>query len=157
MKKWQAVDQNNTRRTKQIVAKYGWPGKSLVGEDGARAAWLLLQHADLNRAFQKRVLPLLHAAAAKGEARKQDLAYLTDRVLSGEGKKQIYGTQITMNAQGEFVARPTQDEANVDARRKAMGLPSMAEYLAFASEQMAAAKKPKPGSGSGDGKGGNAP
>jgi hypothetical protein len=34
----------HTARLRAIVSQYGWPGRSLVGEDGADAAWLLLQH-----------------------------------------------------------------------------------------------------------------
>src|SRR5205085_1172028 len=72
----------------------GWPGKSLVGVDGANAAWLLVQHADQGRAFQKRCLPLLEAAVKKGEATGVQLAYLSDRVRVGAGEKQVYGTQF---------------------------------------------------------------
>jgi hypothetical protein len=57
-----------------VIEKHGWPGKSLVGADGAQAAWLLVQHADLDREFQRQCLPLLKEAAEKGEASKQNLA-----------------------------------------------------------------------------------
>lgn len=47
--KWQEivapVDDANTSWLKGVVAAHGWPGQSLAGEDGAHAAWLLLQHA----------------------------------------------------------------------------------------------------------------
>src|SRR5207253_6916710 len=36
------IDKKNIARMKEIVDKYGWPGKSLVGADGANAAWLLV-------------------------------------------------------------------------------------------------------------------
>jgi hypothetical protein len=49
----QAVDAANTARMKRIVAERGWPGRSLVGDDGAQAAWLLVQHADHDPAFQR--------------------------------------------------------------------------------------------------------
>ena len=39
---------------KLIVAQVGWPTKTLVGQRGARAAWLLVRHADLDVAFQRR-------------------------------------------------------------------------------------------------------
>ena len=42
----QAVDLANTTRLREIVSADGWPGRSLVGTDGAHAAWLLAQHAD---------------------------------------------------------------------------------------------------------------
>ena len=122
------VDRKNTSRMKEIVKKYGWPGKSLVGKEGANAAWLLVQHADRDRAFQKECLPLLQAAAATGEAARAHVAYLTDRVLVGDKKPQVYATQFTQNEKGEMVPQPMEDEANVDKRRKEMGLPTLEEY-----------------------------
>ncbi|MDQ3334223.1 MAG: hypothetical protein M4D80_03610 [Myxococcota bacterium] len=118
-----AIDTKATARMKEIVAKHGWPGKSLVGEDGASTAWLLVQHADMDKAFQKQCLPLLEQAYKAGEASERDYAYLYDRVAVGEGKPQRYGTQFK-----DGKPQPIEDEANVDARRKAIGLGTMAEY-----------------------------
>jgi hypothetical protein len=134
------LDRKHTARLKEIVDKFGWPGKSLVGSDGAHDAWLLVQHADHDRAFQKRCLQLLEAAAKKDEVSKQDLAYLTDRVLVGEGKKQRYGTQFN-EEKGEMVPQPIEDEANVDKRRADAGLPPLAEYKKMMEEVYK--KKPK--------------
>src|SRR5262249_17953977 len=80
-KKTEEIDKRNMAWLKGVVAKHGWPGKSLVGEEGAHNAWLLVQHADRDRPFQKRCLELLKDAVQKGEAAGKDLAYLTDRVL----------------------------------------------------------------------------
>jgi hypothetical protein len=121
------IDRKNTARLKEIVDKHGWPGKNSVGDDGAHAAWLLVQHADRDRAFQKKCLTLLEQAVKAHEASPTDLAYLTDRVLVGENKKQIYGTQFRM-VDGKWEPNPIEDEKNVDRRRKEVGLPSMAEY-----------------------------
>jgi hypothetical protein len=55
----------------------------------------------------------------------------TDRILVAEGKPQRYGTQFH-TVDGKLVPRPIEDEANVDARRAAVGLGTMAEY----NEQM---------------------
>jgi len=126
-KKLQEVDRANTARMKEVVAKFGWPGKSLVGRDGAHAAWLLIQHADLDRPFQKRCLDLLREAFKRGEATGEQFAYLTDRVLIGENKKQLYGSQFQQR-DGKWVPNPIEDEANVDKRRKEVGLPPLAEY-----------------------------
>jgi hypothetical protein len=121
------IDQKNTARMREIVNTYGWPSKGIVGKDGAHAAWLLVQHADLDHEFQKRCLKLMKEAAKKGEVSMKLVAYLTDRVLVAEGEKQIYGTQFeTKN--GELVPLPIEDEANVDKRRKEVGLPSLEEY-----------------------------
>jgi len=132
-----AVDQANTARMKEIVAEYGWPGVTLVGDDGANAAWLLVQHADLDVPFQQRCLPLLAAAVAAGEAAPSHLAYLTDRVRVHTGQLQVYGTQLSIVG-GELVPSPIEDEAHVDERRARVGLDSLAEYVALARERYSA-------------------
>jgi hypothetical protein len=64
---------------------------------------------------------------AKGEVSGTDLAYLTDRVLVADGKKQRYGTQFH-RVDGKLVPQPIEDEAAVDDRRKAVGMGTLAEY-----------------------------
>ena len=121
----QAVDAKHTSRMRAIVAKHGWPGRSLVGDDGAHAAWLLVQHAD--SAFMAQCLPLMKRAVAAGQAFAKDYVYLLDRVRMQQGKPQIYGTQFTSAADGKLVLHPIEDAEHVDERRRAVGLPSMAE------------------------------
>jgi hypothetical protein len=133
VRKGREVDERNTARMKEIVERHGWPGKSLVGGEGAHAAWLLVQHADHDRPFQKRCLALLAEAVKKGDAAGGDLAYLTDRVRVGEGQKQVYGTQFS-TVDGKLVPAPIEDEANVDRRRKEVGLQPLAEYLKTAEQ-----------------------
>ena len=87
------VDHGNTARMKQIVARYGWPGYKLVAKDGAHQAWLLVQHADADLAFQTDCLAKLESAVAAGDASPTHLAYLHDRVAVAEKRKQRYGTQ----------------------------------------------------------------
>lgn len=117
------VDRKTTARLKEVIAKQGWPGKSLVGEEAAEAAWLLVQHADADRAFQRECLSLIERAAVSGEASKADYAYLYDRIAVAENRPQRYGTQYRDNKPA-----PIEDEAHVDERRKAVGLGTMAEY-----------------------------
>jgi hypothetical protein len=124
------VDTENTARLGEIVDRHGWPTFILVGKGGAKAAWILVQHADLSPKFQRKCLDLM-TKAPRDEIFPDDLAYLTDRVLLAEGKKQVYGTQFTM-ANGKCKPRPLEDEANVDKRRKEVGLEPLAEYLSQA-------------------------
>ena len=126
--RWAEVDRKNTARLKAIVAERGWPGKGLVGPDGAQAAWLLVQHADRDRDFQRRCLTLLEQAVKAGEASGVHLAYLTDRVRVGDGRPQLYGTQF-LTIDGREELQPIEDQAHVDERRKAVGLPPLAEYV----------------------------
>lgn len=122
------IDKENMNRMKELIQKYGWLGESLVGKDGAHAAWILVQHADSDLAFQKKCVKLMKKAVAKGEASGRDFAYLTDRVLVAENKPQIYGTQMRF-VNEKLIPAPIKDEANVDKRRKSIGLEPLAEYI----------------------------
>jgi hypothetical protein len=137
------VDSDNRTWLKALIEKHGWPGKTLVGTDGAHMAWLMIQHADADLPFQKKCLELLKAAVKQGEATGVDLAYLTDRVLSAEGKKQLYGTQLELK-DGKLVLKPVEDEADLDARRKELGMQPIAEYLETATKMYKLKEKPSP-------------
>ncbi|QVL31063.1 hypothetical protein KIH39_19755 [Telmatocola sphagniphila] len=141
IKSLQEVDTDNRTWMKNLIEKQGWPGKTLVGEEAAHMAWLMVQHADPDLPFQKKCLELLKAAVKQGEATGADLAYLTDRVLAAEGKKQLYGTQLQQK-EGKFIPKPVEDEANLDARRKELGLQPMAEYLEVATKMFKLNDKP---------------
>jgi hypothetical protein len=142
-RKMAAMDKKTRTRLGEVVKKYGWPGKTLVGPDGAHAAWLMLQHMDNDRPFQKRCLKLMKEAP-KGEVEPADIAFLTDRLLIAENKKQIYGTQL-IGENGVFRPQPIQDEENVDKRRAEVGLVPMKEYLKQAvAEYEKAVGKPPP-------------
>ncbi|HET7572908.1 MAG TPA: DUF6624 domain-containing protein [Gaiellaceae bacterium] len=124
-----AREHARSARAAELVAKYGWPGRSLVGQDGANAAWLLIQHADHDVELQERCLELLRDAVAAGEASPPDLAYLTDRSCVNRGRNQIYGTQF--HGRGEtFAPCPIDDREHLDERRASAGLEPFAEYEA---------------------------
>ncbi len=125
--KQHAADDANVKRLIEIVDSYGWPLQSKVGGKAAIAAWAILQHADLVQ--QKQFLPMLRDAVAKGEALPQNLALLEDRILTREGKPQIYGSQIAVDkVTRKNGFHPIEDEANVDKRRASIGLGPLSEY-----------------------------
>jgi hypothetical protein len=126
------VDRDNTRWLGELVNRRGWPGRSLVGEDGAVAAWLLAQHADQDPTLQRRCLDLMRAAP-ETEVSPSHIAYLTDRVLLAEGESQVYGTQMTM-VDGEYRPENLRDPDSVDQRRAAVGLDPMAKHLELMRE-----------------------
>ena len=121
------ADQENTERLSVIVEQHGWPTNTLIGTDGANAAWLLVQHADRDTKFQRKCLDLM-VKLPKYEVSQRDLAYLTDRVLLHEGKKQIYGTQMTIT-DGKWEPQPLEDPVHVEQRRAEVGLETLAEYI----------------------------
>lgn len=127
----QRIDAANTLRLHEIVEEFGWPTISMVGEDGAKAAWLLIQHADHDVDFQAKCLGLMEELIASGGVRKKDVAYLTDRVLLNQGKEQIFGTQFQSRDNGNwFGPRPLANPEGVEERRHEYGLKPFAEYEA---------------------------
>jgi hypothetical protein len=120
------IDSTNMARLEEIIAKNGWPGISLVGNQAAMAAFLILQHADLPQ--QEKYLPLVQAAADKGDVERSHLAMLQDRVLMRQNKPQLYGTQLWNDpSTGRFGLYPIQDSAGVDDRRAQIGLEPLAD------------------------------
>jgi hypothetical protein len=122
-----SIDDLNTKRFKEIIAQNGWPGISMVGNDGAEAVFLVVQHSR-DTLFQRSCLALLQNAFMAGGASGQHLALLTDRVRLREGKAQLYGSQAKI-VDGKLVLEPIEDEANVDKRRAELGLPPLSKYL----------------------------
>ena len=139
------VDRENLAWLKDVVEKHGWPGKALVGPDGAQGAFLIAQHAVSDLAFMARCLEGLKAAHTAGDADGQWVALMTDRLLVlKDKKKQRYGTQLEPK-DGKLVPQPIEDEANVDARRAELGLPPLADYLRLVNDPKGfPAKKPDP-------------
>ena len=124
----EVIDRANMQRLAAIVQQYGWPGNRFGGIELAGNAFAVLQHAD--RASQHRYLPLLRRAVALGDANAQELAMLEDRVLMGDGKPQLYGTQFRPFVAGQpLELYPVQDAAQLDQRRSALGMAPMADYL----------------------------
>ena len=121
------TDERNTKRVVEMIEQHGWPGNNLVGRRGSTAAFLVIQHADAE--IQRKYLPLMRKAAAKGELAKSELALLEDRVLVRQGKLQIYGSQLRNNPDTDRMEFfPIEDEAHVDERRSTMGLGTLTEY-----------------------------
>lgn len=119
------VDKRNARRMREIVSEIGWPTTSKVGAQAEHAAWLLAQHAELE--FQKESFALM-AREPGHEVCARHLAYLEDRIRVREGLPQRFGTQWQEN-DGGWEPLPTLDPEDLDARRRAVGLEPIAEYL----------------------------
>ncbi len=127
---WDAsLDVKHTARMQHIIAAIGWPTISKVGPVASRSAWLLVQHADHDLAFQRQCLALIKAQPTE-EVSMRNIAYLEDRVRIGEGRPQLYGTQFHTTEQGDVEPLPIEDAEQVDRRRAEVGLGTLAEYAA---------------------------
>jgi hypothetical protein len=130
-----ALDRANTAELKELLKLYPW---FTVSEFGARAdgfAWVLVQHSDLDVAFQQEVLAILTSLYPKGETSPNNYANLWDRVAKNTGKPQRYGTQGRCAAPGRWEPYEIEDQTNLDQRRASVGLPPMADYLRMSKER----------------------
>lgn len=121
------ADASNLVRVQALLRQYGYPGKSLVGTPTNEAAWHVIQHAP---ATIPQYLPLVKAAAEKGELPFSYYAMMLDRQLMTGGEPQLYGTQVMgYNGQPPFVW-PIQNAAQVNKRRKQAGFTTTVEQNA---------------------------
>jgi hypothetical protein len=138
------VHRRNAARLTEIIEERGWPGRGLVGEDGAHAAWFVLQHAIGNPGLQRRGLQLLREAVAAGEAPASQAAYLEDRIRFFEGRPQRYGTQYDRDESGELNPHTVEDPAGVDERRRGVGLGPLADNTRQLREEAARSRDGPP-------------
>jgi hypothetical protein len=126
------VHRRNSDRLGEMVDAYGWPGASMVGEEGADAAWLVLHHAIGDPALQRRCLPLLVEAAVQGEIPAWHPATLLDGIRFYEGRPQVYGSMFDWDESGRLEPWAIEDPERVDERRASVGLPPLADQVASA-------------------------
>lgn len=117
------IDRDSTAFMRTVLEKCGWPKKSVVGAEAAKAAWRLTQHADLDPEYQVLASRQLKYAVYEGEVEPWDLAVLVDRNRRLNDQPQVYGMQY-LNEPGNVIrffdiATPWQ----LDERRKEIGLP----------------------------------
>lgn len=126
----EAIHTRNASRLKDILAVHSWPTPALVGDDGAEAAWLIVQHAIGDPPLQRRCLELLQRAGDAGEVPLWQAAMLEDRIRMFEGKAQIYGTQLEVNDDGSLRPYLLEDPDHVEERRSRVGLEPLSSRLA---------------------------
>ena len=128
------VHLENAAALETILEDHGWPGTSLVGEEGAEAAWLVAQHAISLPDFQHYCLRWLSRTVAAADAPPWQEAYLSDRIRMNEQRPQIYGTQLDWDSEGELSPWPIEAPAEVDKRRDEVGLVPLAEAVELARQ-----------------------
>lgn len=73
---------------------------------------------------------MMREAVKNGKAQGSSLALLEDRVAIGQGRRQIYGSQIGRDPEtNQYYVLPLEDPNNVDKRRAEVGLSTLAEYV----------------------------
>jgi hypothetical protein len=121
-----ALHDANAARLGAILDDHGWPGEPQVGREGAKAAWLIAQHAIAQPSLQRRALIALQSAVQRGDVPALYAAMLEDRIRCFEGRPQRYGTQFDWDVEGRMSPLPLEDPDAVDALRKEVGLGPLA-------------------------------
>jgi hypothetical protein len=122
---------DNAAWLRGVMARIGWFDISKYGPDASQGAWLLVQHADREPAWQQVVLDALAPRVKTGDMQGKYYAYLVDRVAVNAGRPQIYGTQGGCHGPGDWRQKPVADPGRLEARRAEVGLQSSADYKAL--------------------------
>ncbi|MGC4129299.1 MAG: hypothetical protein QM564_07005 [Bergeyella sp.] len=126
--KQKEIDRKNIKIVTQIIDSLGWLGKDKIGEVANTALFIVIQHAP-ELSIRDKYLPIMKEAAKKGNVDKGQLAYVIDRGELVNNRKQIYGTQYSIDENGKAFIENLIDPKNVNARRKSMNLYSIEEYI----------------------------
>ena len=129
-----AIDKAHAERLKEIVDHIGWPTRDLVGLKATQAAYMVIQHAGHDVAFQNRCLGLMVDLVKAGELPASYVALLTDRIRVFQDQPQVFGTQMTMkrNEMGVMVPTPTvpiEDAEHLNDRRALMGMAPHEQFV----------------------------
>ena len=117
----EAVHDENAALLMRVFDAIGWPGRGAFGDDGAGAAFLILQHAIGHPALQRRGLALILEAIPRGQANPLDAVYLSDRIAVFEGGEQSFGPQFDWDTNGQLSPAPTCDPETLNERRASVG------------------------------------
>lgn len=122
----EAVHIRNAQRLQEIIDECGWPDEQTVGEDAAKAAWFIAQHAIGFPDFQRKCLALLQRSADERRVPRWHAAYLEDRIAMHEGRPQRYGTQwLDDSVDGRIRPWKLADPERVNEHRAEVGLELM--------------------------------
>lgn len=138
------IDSSNQVWVINKLQKHGWPEKNKIGENAARAVFLVIQHAELSTI--ETYYPQLQALADRDEANPVHAAMMLDRMLMYQGKKQVYGTQAsgTLREDGTWVIWPVEDPDNINIRRKQVGFQESVEESAASMNAFYCPEEPLP-------------
>ncbi len=121
-------DSTNLIKIEKILNEHGWLGADVIGEQGNKTLFLVIQHSDLET--QLKYLPMMREALMVGNIKSDAFALLEDRIAMRQGNKQIYGSQIVIDDETqEFYVYPLIEPEKVNERRAGVGLGTIEEYV----------------------------
>ena len=123
------INNQNLIEIEALIEEYGWPKISEVGIEPSGTAFLIIQHCgEVN--IMKKYIGDLEILCENKEANWSEYALMTDRINTMEGKKQIYGSQISFDSEKNvyYLANVLEPDS-INYRRKKVGLNKIEDYL----------------------------
>lgn len=119
-----SLDKMNRDRLKDIIIEFGFPTRQLVGKDAMQGIFLMIQHSDGDKEWQKEQLVNIERAVKQGDMDGESYAYLYDRIKINGGERQLYGTQFkdVDPKNGKVELADTEGVENLDIRRMEVGM-----------------------------------
>jgi len=102
-----------------MIEKNGFPTISKVGDDACYAAFKIIENSTHNVMFQENCLKIMLEEYKTGEIPPQYIAILQDKILIANGKKQIFGTQISEKSKKQKI-EPVIDKDKLNSRQMIM-------------------------------------
>lgn len=130
---WCPMNVANANWLKAQLRDHGWYRVSTYGPDADGAAWLIVQHARHDLAFQQEVLAMLEPLWRLGETKGQNFAMLYDQTAHYTGRPGRFGVMGECTAPGVWTPAPLEDPSAVDEWRTKAGMPPLAQYVAMRS------------------------
>lgn len=124
----QRTIEDNRAYLRQLLADIGWIDATRFGTQTSVYAVIIAKHTHDLRLMMT-ILPYAEHDLKTAEE-GQTYAILYDALQLDLGHKQLYGTQIAVDAKGPFVLPMEESRADVNKRLKDLGLPDLDEYLA---------------------------
>ncbi len=130
---WCPMNIANADWLKAELRDHGWFKISTFGADADGAAWLIVQHARHDLAFQQEVLAMLEPLWLSGETKGANFAMLYDQTAHYTGRPGRFGVMGDCTAPGVWTPYAQEDQDAVDGWRAKAGMPPLAQYVATRS------------------------
>lgn len=130
---WCPMNVANADWLKAELRDHGWFKISTFGADADGAAWLIVQHARHDLAFQQDALAMLEPLWLSGETKGANFAMLYDQTAHYTGRPGRFGVMGDCTAAGVWTPYAQEDQDAVDRWRAKAGMPPLAQYVATRS------------------------
>lgn len=122
-----ATDRKNQEILLSIIECCNVESIADAGNEAVKATFMIIQHSNIE--MQKKYFPTLEKWSLQGLLKQGTLALMIDRILTGDGEKQIFGSQVRRNNSDSWELLPIEHPERVNILRDSVGLEPLADYL----------------------------